>query len=253
MDLGFLEENIAKRRSIRAFRMDRPLETELVDELIDFLSGLTLPQDAIDWNFDTLPYEDMVQIATVEPGVKAPMYLVLRSEKENFALQNCGYLGQLASLWLTSRGVASCFQSSINVNEDFPDTLPYLGAVAVGYSDERFYNSSDPRRLKPLKKWTLGDFSGNNLAVAQSVSYAPSWSDRHPVCLMALEGRMHVYRNHALLNNPVINYVQCMDVGAALANMHVTANSLGLGIEFTRQDPTPVWGNKVYQATVRFE
>lgn len=251
MDLSFLNEYIPVRRSIRTFELDRPVEEDILDELIDFLSALTLPQSAIDWNFDTLPYSDMVQIATVEPGVKAPMYLVLRSEKLNFALQNCGYLGELASLWLTSRGIATCWQSSINVNEDFPDTLPYIAAIAMGYSKERFRLPSDPVKRKPLKKWTLGNF-GDKDKVVEAVSMAPSWSSRQPVCLMSLEGKMHVYRNHPLLNNPVISYVQCIDVGAALAHMHVSANALGYGLEFTRQDPTPLWGNKIYQATVKF-
>lgn len=251
MDLSFLNDSIPVRRSIRSFKMDRPIGDDVLDELIDFLSGLTLPQSAIDWNFDTLPYSDMVQISAVEPGVKAPMYLVLRSEKLNFALQNCGYLGELAALWLTSRGIASCWQSSINVNEDFPDTLPYIAALAIGYSGERFRLPSDPVKRKPLKKWTLGDF-GDKTAVVEAVAAAPSWSTRQPVCLMSLEGKMHIYRNHPLLNNPVVSYNQCIDVGCALAHMHVSANTLGYGLEFTRQDPTPLWGNKVYQATVKF-
>ncbi len=251
MDFSFLSEYMPMRRSIRTFDMEKPIEEDVLEGLIDFLSELTLPQDAIDWNFDTLPYSDMLEIAAVEPGVKAPMYLVLRSEKLNFALQNCGYLGQMASLWLTSHGIASCWQSSISVNEDFPDTLPYIAAMAVGYSQESFRDPSRPVEGKPLRKWTLGSF-GDKEPVIRAVALAPSWSGRHPVCIMSVEGKMHIYRDRPFLNNPAISYVQCIDVGAALANIHIAANALGYGLQFTRQDPPPLWGRKIYQATVNF-
>lgn len=45
-----LDEAIIARRSIRSYQMEE-LEPELIDELVDFLSDLNVPDDTIDWNF----------------------------------------------------------------------------------------------------------------------------------------------------------------------------------------------------------
>jgi hypothetical protein len=253
MNVGFLEEQIPRRKSIRQYDMSCEISAELIDELCDFLSELTLPQTAIDWNFDTLPYNEMVGICATEPGVKAPMYLVLRAEKNNFCLQNTGYLGEMAALWLCSRGIGTCWQGGITVNEDFPDTLPYIASLAFGYPKEPFRTGAEEAKRKPLKKTTVGEFSGVKGLMAEAVRLAPSAMNRQPVNLMALEGKINVFRNHVMLNNPIVSYVQCIDVGCALAHMQVIADAHDAPFTYTRTDPAPAWGNKIYQTTIMFE
>lgn len=252
-ELGFLNEFIPKRKSFRTFDMDKPLGDELLEDLVDFLSGLTMPQDDIDWNFDTLPYNDMVSIAAVEPAVKAPMYLVLRAERVKFCLQNSGYLGELAALWLTSRGVGTCWQGTINVTEDFPDTLPYITTLAFGWSDEPFRSPDEKVDRKAVSKITIGDFSGSKLDIATAVRLAPSFMNRQPVCLMSMAGRIHIFRNHVILNSPAISYAQCIDTGAAMAHLRVAADAAGNEMKFVKQSPTPTWNKKIYQATAAFD
>ena len=75
-----LDEAILKRRSIRSYDMEE-LEPELIDELVDFLSELKVPDDSIEWNFDILPLDDMRNILNGIPRLQAPHYLVIRSEK----------------------------------------------------------------------------------------------------------------------------------------------------------------------------
>ena len=58
-----LASQILRRKSFRSFRDDPP-DPQLMEELVDFLSDLTPPEPDIDWNFDTLPYLEMVRICT---------------------------------------------------------------------------------------------------------------------------------------------------------------------------------------------
>jgi hypothetical protein len=60
--------SIVKRKSFRSFT-EKELEPSLMDELVDFISELNPPVEDIDWNFDTLPYVDMVKISSREPGI----------------------------------------------------------------------------------------------------------------------------------------------------------------------------------------
>ena len=105
-----LNAAIPLRRSFTSF-IQEPLDEALMEELIDFISAL-FPhgQDEIDWNFDTLPYVDMMKLCSRDPGVKAPHYLILRAEHKNFSLQMSAYIGEMAILFLTSKGIATrCF------------------------------------------------------------------------------------------------------------------------------------------------
>ena len=132
-----LYAGIFRRKSCQKFR-EEELRSEDMDGLVDFLSELEAPEGEIDWNFDTLPYLDMMRICSTAPAIRAPVYLVLRAERKNFSLQNCGYLGELAVLWLTARGVATCWQGSAQVdpNEDFRGSLPYVTCIAMGYGED---------------------------------------------------------------------------------------------------------------------
>ena len=113
-----LDEAIIARRSIRSYHMEE-LEPEFIDELVDFLSELTVPDDSIDWNFDILPLSDMCKIVNGVPRLQAPHYLVIRSEKIKNCLQNAGYIGEMAVLWLTAHGIATCWQGSLEAETDF--------------------------------------------------------------------------------------------------------------------------------------
>lgn len=251
MDLSSLNEYIIARKSVRSFTGE--IGEAAMEDLIDFLSDLTPPQGDIDWNFDTLPYMDMVRISAREPGVKAPHYLVLRAERKKFSLQNSGYIGEMAALWLCQHGFASCWQGGITINEDFPDTLPFVAALAIGKSDEPLRTGTDQFLRQPLKKTTIGDFSEWKHDVAQAVQLAPSSMNRQPVRLMSTDGKLHIFRKYVLLKNPVISYAQCIDVGVALAHIQVAAEAAGHSVSLSYRTPEPVWGNNIYQISANFD
>ncbi|MGI5936596.1 MAG: nitroreductase family protein [Oscillospiraceae bacterium] len=251
MDLSYFSEYIPRRKSVRRYN-DRPVTEELIEELVDFLSGLEPPQGGIDWNFDTLPYSDMLSISSMEPGVKAPYYLVLRAERKNFSLQNSGYIGEMAALWLCSRGLGSCWQGSIRVTADFPDTLPYVIALAFGYTDEPWRTDLEGIRRKSIKRMTIGDFSGPKREIAEAVRLAPSSMNSQPVSLLSRGNKIHIFRKYVLFKNPVLSYMQCIDAGVAMAHIHVAASKY-YNVVFGQQIPEPEWGLKIYQSTVALE
>ncbi len=242
---------IFKRKSFSGFE-DRPPAQGEIDGLCDFLSDLEPPAEDIDWNFDTLPYTDMVRIASREPGVRAPCYLVLRAERKSFSLQKCGYLGELAALYLTSRGLATRWQGCIEVpkENDFPGCLPYVSALAFGYSSEPFRQSAADFDRKPLDKLAFGRYE-NCRVIMEAARLAPSSHNRQPCVFVADDrNRIHLYRKASLLANPVVSYAQCVDAGAALAHLEVAAAYEGFLPRIARCKPEPSFRRFIYQATV---
>ena len=244
-------ETIQKRKSAQSFRQE-PLDAGVMEELIDFLSGLNAPVPEIDWNFDTLPYLDMVKIASSEPGVKAPCYLVLRAERKQFSLQNCGYLGERAVLFLTERGIASSWQGSIRINpaNDFEDSLPYVTAIAIGMSDEGFRSPEQQADRKPLEKVAYNRVEGYK-PIMEAARLSPSSFNRQP-CVFVSDDRerVHIFRKKPFFNNPVTNFAQCVDAGAAMAHVELAAQACGFRPEFLRLKPAPSFKHGlIYQAS----
>ena len=250
-----LAAQILRRKSIRSFRED-PLDPRLLEDLVDFLSEQTPPDPDIDWNFDTLPYLDMVKLCMNEPGVKAPCYLILRAERKRFSLQNCGYLGELAVLWLTGRNVATCWQGSVSISEqsDFSGSLPFVSAVAMGYSDEGFRESPSEFDRLPYEKMIYNRVEEYR-PILELARLAPSSYNRQP-CVYVSDDRkrIHLYRKEKLFANPVTEFEQCVDSGVAMAHLEVAARDAGYPAKLQRLHPAPKFKrNLAYQASLVLE
>ena len=247
-----LDEAILKRRSIRSFELEE-LEPEVIDDLVDFLSELTVPDDSIDWNFDILPLDGMMKILNGVPRLQAPHYLVIRSEKIKNCLQNAGYVGEMAVLWLTAHGIASCWQSTLEVEAeyDYDGVLPYITTVAFGMSKEPFRQSMDEmKKKKKLSAIAYGDMKSPRQEIMELTWMAPSCMNMEPVRYLVDTHRIHIYRkNNKLLKFNQFNYYQCLDVGVAMAHLEVAARKYGYRVTFERLSPAPDYRKEIYQAS----
>ena len=250
---GDLLESIRRRKSCQRFR-EEPLKDGDMDGLVDYLSGLEAPVPEIDWNFDTLPYLDMVRICSTAPAVRAPVYLVLRAERKNFSLQNCGYLGELAVLWLTARGVATCWQGSAQVdpNEDFHGSLPYVTCIALGYGEDAFRAPGEEPERREAEK-VIFNRVPEYAPILEAARLAPSSFNRQPWAFVSDDrARLHLFRKKSLLANPVTEFHQCVDCGVALAHLEVAAEAAGYAPEFQRLKPEPSFRRGlVYQCSLQ--
>ena len=247
-----LSAQILRRKSFRSF-LPEPPEAALLEGLVDFLSSLTPPEPDIDWNFDTLPYLDLMRICAGEPGVRAPTYLVLRAERKRFSLQNCGYLGEMAVLWLTARDVATCWQGSVRIEagQDFPDSLPFVTAIALGRSGESFRKDPSEFDRKPYARMAFNR-EETYRPILELGRLAPSSFNRQP-CVFVTDDRkrIHLFRKRGFFSNPVSDFAQCVDAGAALAHLELGARAAGFEPEIKRLRPEPGFKRSlVYQASV---
>lgn len=245
-----LDEAIIARKSIRNFDMDE-LEPEMIEDLVDFLSELTVPDDSIDWNFDILPLDDMCRVVNGVPRLQAPHYLVIRSEKIKNCLQNAGYIGEMAVLWLTAHNIASCWQGSLEAEHDFEDVLPYITCVAFGRSPEPFRSSADEiTKKKKLSAIAYGDMGSPRKEIMELTWMAPSCMNMEPVRYLVDTHRIHIYRkNNRIFKFNQFNYFQCLDVGVAMAHLEVAAKKYGYRVIFERLSPEPDFRKEIYQAS----
>lgn len=247
-------DSITARKSFKTFT-ERDPGDELIDRLADYMSGLTLPSNDIDWNFDTLPKVDLVRVSVRGPGVNAPRFLVLRSERVRDCLQNIGYLGELAALWLTCEGVATAWQGSVQIDPrmDFEGSLSYISCIAFGYSEEPFRASAAEAQRLPVSGVVFGATKGRD-DILEAGRLAPSYMNRQMTRFVCDEfGNIHIYRKKALLNNPVLTFQDCVSVGAAMAHLEIAAKETGHSAHYEPVKPVPQFKNFIYQNTLRID
>lgn len=242
-------EAITARKSIRSYEME-PVDQGILDDLVDFLSDLEVPEPGIDWNFDLLPLADMCKIVDGVPRLQAPHYLVLRSVKTKGCLQNAGYLGEMAVLYLTTRGVATCWQGGLEVEKDFDGVLPFIIAIAFGNSKEPFRTSATECKRKSLVSLVAGTTKGYRGPIFEAARLAPSSMGMQPIRYTSIDNQITVYRKPKFIKVPALEYMQCVDAGVAMAHIEVAARDQGCRVRYEKLSPAPTWKKYVYQMTM---
>lgn len=245
-----LLEAITARKSIRSYDMT-PLDDEVLDGLVDFLSDLEPPESQIDWNFDLLPLEDMCKVVNGVPRLQAPHYLVLRSEKIKGCLQNCGYLGEMAVLYLTTQGIATCWQGGLEAEKDFEDVLPYIITIAFGRSDEPFRTSAAEHKRKKASALVTGSTKGYREPIFEAARLAPSSMGLEPIRYTSFDNEITVYRGSKMGKIPQLAYMECVDAGIAMAHIQIAAKAQGYRVRFEKLSPPPEWKKYTYQMTLK--
>ncbi len=247
-----LYDAIPIRKSIRSYESAR-LEQTYLDELAAFLSEQEPPLAGIDWDFDILSYDEITQIIAGPPKLLAPHFLVLRSEKKQGCLQNCGYLGELAVLWLTARGFGTCWQGGLEVQKDFPDVLPYVIAVGFGRPAEPLRSGEEEFDRKPLLRLGYGDLKGPLRPALEAARLAPSGMGMQPIRFYCVGNRVHIYRKKPLLGVPQLNFLQCVDAGVSAAHLREAGEALGYRVLLEKLEPAPELQKRlIYQMSARF-
>lgn len=243
-----LKDAIFVRKSIRTYTK-QPMEPDILDQLSGFVTGLNPPFENIQWSHEVLPHDDMRRFVGDKRKLEAPYYLVLRSEKTRGCLQNTGYLGEMAVLFLTAKGIATCWQGGLECENDLPKKLPYIAAVAFGYSAEPFRASLAEFKRKRLNKICSVDLSGGEAGVIGAARLAPSGMGLQPCRFRVEAGRIEVFRKKHIIKFPAISYMQCVDAGVAMAHIEVAARAEGYDViaEFPPREPH--WPGNIYQAT----
>jgi nitroreductase len=116
---------IEARRSTRSYEM-RPVETDKMDRLRAFADGLDLP------------FSQKVEARFFTANLDRKLYMVYSSPPDNMAfvadtdvlsISAAGFVGELAILYATSLGLATCWYGHYDLAE-LERTMPHLGVHA---------------------------------------------------------------------------------------------------------------------------
>ena len=201
-----LKNQIFTRKSARKY-MDDEIDENIIH---DFISTVKPLKQGINFKYDILSPDNF----NIRTRWSAPYYLALYSEKQEYYLENIGFVFQQLSLYLQSIGIGSCWvgMASPKVKND-----DFVIAIAFGKSDNMTRERSSFKRKKLSD---IADFEDEKLIPAQ---LAPSAINSQPWYFKHADGGFDVYQvKQNILKRQVLKKWNPIDMGIALAHLYVS-------------------------------
>jgi len=228
-----LYEAIFVRKSVREFEK-RKIEESSVEALERFTQELQPV-------FSEIPYEIVFHDAREEKPVKkgkfcidAPCYISFLSENTREGQINAGYLMEQIVLFLTCRGIATCYQGNIRFSDFSEKEKEELIVLAVGYPVHYLYRDEGNAKRIPLVKQCVfkEEASKSIMQILKAANLAPSAINNQPWRFVVYGSRIHVMTQKETILSKIIGCSRFLDTGIALAHMTITAEELWLNTEW---------------------
>ena len=247
-----LKDAIIARRSVRSYTGE-PLSPSLIDELAEFISGIKPLHDNIPVDIELYEAEDFHRDFARSAMYRGTDFVVLRSARNSQGYgQNVGFIGEMIALWLTHKGIASCW-GGLAKQKTAPSRgqLPYMIAIEFGRGNNApFRRLPEEAPRKKLHEILLNEISRPEyLSIIEAGRLAPSAMNLQPVRYYTRDDGIYICRKSMPLKNALIGDMQQIDVGIAMANMYVACDG---DCVFVRQSAPPELPDDcIYEYTMR--
>ena len=175
-------------------------------------------------------------------NIKAPHYLVFKSEEKEGALENIGLIGQQMDLFFSGTGIGACWLGASKPEEKEDSALPSIICMSFGKPAEPLHRS-----LAEFKRKPLAEISEGTDERLESARLAPSGVNAQNWYFVAESGKIHCFRKKA---NPVLGFIYnklaSIDMGIALCHIAEESDNFN----FTVEKNIPERKGHVYMGTV---
>ena len=249
-----MKDAIIARRSVRSYT-GQPLDGLLIDDLAEFISGIKPLHDNIPVDVMLYESDDFHKEFARSAMYRATDFVVIRSAMSiRGYLQNAGFIGEQIALWLTHRGISTCWAGMAKQkSQPSRGELPYVISVEFGRGNNApFRRLPEEAPRKKLHEFLLGEISRPEfLPVLEAGRLAPSAVNLQPVRFLTAEDSIFICRKKPPLKYKVLVDTQQIDVGVAMANMYVRCEGK---CSFTRQSSPPELPEGIlYEYTMRLD
>ncbi len=247
-----MKDAIVARRSVRSYTGE-PLSPSLIDELAEFISSIKPLHDNIPVDIELYEANEFHKDFARSAMYRATDFVVLRSARNSQGyLQNIGFIGEMVSLWLTHKGISSCW-GGLAKQKTAPSRgqLPYIVSLEFGRGNNTpFRRLSEEAPRKKLHEFLMNEIARPEyLRVIEAGRLAPSALNLQPVRYFTLDDGIYICRKRPPLKYAYLDEMQQIDVGTAMANMYVICDG---DCTFVRQSSPPELPEDcIYEYTMR--
>lgn len=223
---------IFRRKSVRNYDSSN-LSPETLQEIENCLLNLTPLYPDIKTEFKIVS-GDQIKTRMMK---RSPHYILAFSEKKEGHLVNVGYMLQQMDLYLSGRGIGTCWQGIPQPKKEALATssLDYDILLTMGKPQEALHREDVQEfRRKPLTEIT--DINGAD-DLLEPVRLAPSATNSQPWYINGTPELMHFYcRKPGRLKSRLVGRFNQMDMGIALYHLKLSAEHLQKKVEFFKDE-----------------
>lgn len=258
MNLDFpIEKTVKSRSSVRTYE-DRPLSSEVKEQINAYIGTLSNPF-SVDVSFRLL------ESKTTANGEKLGTYGVIKGAKDfigttvpegEFALEALGYTFEKLILYAASLGLGTCWLGGTFKRSEFAKAMdvkanelfPAISPIGYPFGKKRMVETLARRVAKAdlRKDWGSlffkNDFSqpltqaeaGEFAFPLEMLRLAPSAVNKQPWRIIQAENAYHFYKTKAPENSRASFDIQKVDIGIAACHFHLAALERGLPGQFKK-------------------
>ncbi|MDR1550202.1 MAG: nitroreductase family protein [Hungatella sp.] len=232
-----LYQMIFKRRSIRKFKKEE-VPGQLLKDILYF--GENIPRLHGDIQIKLGISENMEEHLPVKGlwKVEAPYYLVFYSEEKEGYLANAGYVLEHVLLYMTGKGLGTCYLGNTKVPEPGPTGLKQVIVVAFGYPKTLLYRDPATAKRLPLKELCVfKEDAGESLKnILKAVRLAPSAMNTQPWRFIVYRDKIYVFSCREFL--PSSSFVSMREIcmGIMLAHLTIAAEEMWMNVKLEAEE-----------------
>ncbi|MCX7614487.1 MAG: nitroreductase [Clostridiales bacterium] len=227
MDKIQLYEEIFRRKSVRKYNL-RPLSNDVLAEIREFSESAKPLDNSIRYEFSFLHTADVSKLLSV----KAPHYICFYSEKKGNYLMNAGFILQQVNLYLSARGLGSCWlgmAKPLKQKTVMKNDMEFVIMLAFGNANEPLH------RTNPLefRRKSLAAISSSSFDFLEPVRLAPSAVNSQPWFFSENKDEIVVSREKLnALKAPLYGRVNQIDIGIAVCHLWLSLEHRNKSILF---------------------
>ena len=208
-----LSEALYRRQSTRAYDMSG-LSKEELTEIIEYAKGLENLIDGKKFKAEVLGADDVKSIMKW----RAPHYLAIYSDDSDEGIMNAAYIYEQVVIYLTSRGIGTCWATSVSPKEKHEeDGTKWCAVIAFGKpeSGDGWRNPSDVKRKR------FSDISDRADEKLEAARIAPSSMNNQPWFFEHDGDYINIFCKKQGFMKKWMTSQNRVDMGIALGNLKV--------------------------------
>lgn len=226
-----LYEAIFVRKSVRKYSMDK-LNQTVIDHIMNFADSIPILSDDIKVRFELVQLADLKHFQPGVLTVKAPYYLVLYSTKEPGYLLNAGNMMEQIALYITARGLGTCYIGNLNLKNKVLEEEEYEQVIALAFGEGEYevYRQNDKAKRLPLKSIAVfkEEVDKNVRNIVSAARLAPSGMNSQPWRMVVYNNRIHLFCRKSIFMKNVLKETRLIDMGICLAHLLIAAEEMWL-------------------------
>ncbi|MCI7814609.1 MAG: nitroreductase family protein [Lachnospiraceae bacterium] len=231
-----LYESIYVRKSVRHFKMET-INQEVIEKLKNFIAQIDSLFPEIKTKVEILDNINKKEKLKGMLVPSAPYYLVIYSEeKEKYDL-NAGYIMEQISLYMTSKGIGSCFLGMAKSPKQTEENeLHFVIGMAFGMpKGEAIRHDYEAKRLSLEELCVFKETPKTWVKeILEAARLAPSSFNSQPWRFVVYENRIHVFSKKAPSSKKNHGKYNEFNFGVMLANISIAAEEIWVDLDLIK-------------------